>query len=108
MTGIDVFSRSPAPAAAAAAVGPGEALGDQGVADRAAVAQHDAELAAVTVLVAVDRRQLERALDEQRRKAASGAGAELGFAGATRRMGFGRVDVGDADGLAGEDEGVAV
>ena len=47
-----------APRPAPAAIWPRQAFADQSVADAAPVHQHDPQLAAVAVLVAVDRRML--------------------------------------------------
>jgi hypothetical protein len=99
---------SPAPRPAAAGIGAGEAFGDQHGAGVAAVGEADvAELAAIDILVAVDRRQGE-GLGEQFLQPLGRPGAESGFPRAARRVGFGRVDAGDADAVATIVERVAI
>lgn len=91
------FRRSGAPGSPPSIPCAGEALGDELVAERPAVARQDAESPPVAVDFPVDGAQLERSGVHQLREAQGRPLAELGLALATRRMGLGRVDVRDPD-----------
>src|SRR5688572_30422017 len=86
-----------APRPPAAGVAARQPFADQSVADARPVDPDDPQLAAEAVLIAVDRLEADRAAIEQLAKPAGRLVAERLFLGAARLVGFGRVDVGNAD-----------
>lgn len=88
--------------------GASKAFADELVAERDAVAKDFAQIAAVTVVIAAGGSKFERAGVEKFEQALLRGLSELFFAGAARRVDFGRVDIGDPDLSAVEPEGVAV
>ena len=87
---------------------PRQPLADQRVAQRSPVALHKPQLAPIFVDVALDPRQRERHGIEQRLHPQRRAVARACLGLAARRVGFGGVDIGDADLGAVHPEGVAV
>lgn len=76
--------------------GPRQPLGHELIAQTRAIASHNAQLAAILILVAVDRVELERAGVEQLLHPIGRLRGEPAFKGAAA-FNLGRVDVGDAD-----------
>jgi hypothetical protein len=87
---------------------PGEALVNQGAADRAPCPRHGTKLAAILVLVAQASGQRELAAIEQHQQPCFRGLALDPFRLAPRRAEFRGVDIRDADFLALEPEGIAI
>ncbi len=97
-----------APGASSALIPAGESFIDQHAAETFAAARQNAKLAAIGVFVTVDALQGEwSCIDELKHPLGRGIAQSL-FLGAAGRVGFGGVDVGDADLGALIVEGVAI